>query len=76
MATERCLECARRTALLEDVRVAMSALMSIHNDEVTVLLNGDFDQLTELRAKLEGARKRKEGLIELYREHVASHGCW
>jgi hypothetical protein len=76
MAQQQRQECARKRALMEDIRAAMGALMSIHNDEVTALLDGDFDRLTELRAKLEGARERKTGLIELYREHVASHDCW
>jgi hypothetical protein len=53
----------------------MGALMAIHNDEVTALLNEDFDRITKLRIKLQAARERKAGLIELYRDHVTSHGC-
>ena len=75
MAEERRSKCARKMALLSDVRAAMDALMSIHNDEVTALLNEDFDRITELRIKLQTARERKAGLIELYRDHVTSHGC-
>jgi hypothetical protein len=72
---ERRPECSRKMALLGDVRAAMGALMSIHNDEVTALLNEDFDRITELRTKLKAAREHKASLIELYREHVISHGC-
>ena len=68
-------ECARKTALLEEVRAAMAALMEIHDDEVAALLSEDFDRITELRAKLESAREHKASLVELYREHVISHGC-
>jgi hypothetical protein len=75
MAEERRPECARKIALLNDVRAAMDALMLIHSDEVTALLNEDFDRITELRIKLQTARERKAGLIELYRDHVTSHGC-
>ena len=75
MAEERRPGCARKTALLADVQAAMGALMSIHNDEVTALLNEDFDRITELRIKLQTVRERKAGLIELYRDHVTSHGC-
>jgi hypothetical protein len=75
MAEERRPACARKIALLADVQTAMGALMAIHNDEVTALLNEDFDRITELRIKLQTARERKAGLIELYRDHVTSHGC-
>jgi hypothetical protein len=75
MAKERRPECPRKMALQADVQAAMGALMSIHNDEVAALLNEDFDRITELTEKLKSARERKAGLIELYREHVTSHGC-
>jgi hypothetical protein len=68
-------ECARKTALLAEVREAMGALMEIHSDEVAMLLAEDFDRVEELRAKIQSARSHKESLIELYREHVISHGC-
>jgi hypothetical protein len=68
-------ECARKMALLEDVRAAMAAHMAIHNDEVEVLLREDFDGIAELRKRLGAARGHKAELIELYREHVTSHGC-
>src|SRR5205809_1061209 len=42
-------ECARKLALLQDVRTAMGALMAIHNDEVQALLREDFDGIAELR---------------------------
>jgi len=53
----------------------MGALMSIHNEEVAALLIEDFDSIVVLRKKLQGARDHKASLIELYREHVISHGC-
>jgi hypothetical protein len=65
----------RKTVLLGDVQAAMGAIMSIHNDEVAALLNEDFDQLSELATKLKAARERKASAIELYREHLWSHGC-
>jgi len=68
-------ECARKMAILEDVRTAMAALMEIHNDEVEALLKEDFDAISELRRKLGAARANKAELIELYREHVETHGC-
>jgi len=68
-------ECARKTALLEEVQAAMGALMAIHNDEVAALLAGDFDKIAELRTKLSAARAHKASLIEMYREHVIGHGC-
>ncbi len=68
-------ECARKVALLQDIRTAMGALMAIHNEEVEALLKNDFDLIPDLRAKLQDARERKGTLIELYRDHVISHGC-
>ena len=68
-------ECARKLALLGDIQAAMGELMAIHNNEVVALLAEDFDRITELRATLQTARNRKASLIELYREHVTSHGC-
>jgi hypothetical protein len=68
-------ECARKTALLEEVKTAMGALMAIHNDEVAALLKEDFERIAELRTKLHAARAHKASLIDLYREHVTSHGC-
>jgi hypothetical protein len=58
-------------ALLQEVKGAMGALMEIHNDEVAALLTEDFNKIAELSA----ARAHKVSLIELYREHVISHGC-
>jgi len=68
-------ECQRKVALLVEIQAAMGALMSIHNEEVAALLIEDFDSIVVLRKKLQGARDHKASLIELYREHVISHGC-
>ena len=62
-------------ALLQDIQTAMGELMAIHNSEVVALLAEDFDKITELRSQLQSARNHKAGLIDLYREHVTSHGC-
>jgi hypothetical protein len=68
-------ECARKVELLADIQIAMGELMAIHNSEVVALLAEDFEKITELRKTLQSARTHKAGLIELYREHVTSHGC-
>jgi len=68
-------ECARKTALREEFQTAMDALIEIQGDEVAALLKDDFDQIAELKIRLQAARERKASLIELYREHVISHGC-
>jgi len=68
-------ECERKLALLVDIQTAMGALMSIHNEEVAALLIEDFDSIDVLRSKLKAARERKASMIDLYREHVMSHGC-
>jgi hypothetical protein len=67
--------CARKMALLEDVRNAMGDLMAIHDTELAVLLSEDFERLEHVRIRLKAARRLKASLIDLYREHVLSHGC-
>jgi hypothetical protein len=68
-------ECARKIELLKDIQNAMGELMAIHNNEVVALLAEDFDRIKDLRTTLQSARNHKASLIELYREHVTSHGC-
>jgi hypothetical protein len=75
MLSHRQKECARKIALLREVQSAMGALMAIHNEEVAALLSEDFDAVEDLREKLQAARAHKASLIDLYREHVTSHGC-
>jgi len=53
----------------------MGELMDIHNREVVALLAEDFELLAQLRATLQRARERKAVLIDLYKEHLESHGC-
>jgi hypothetical protein len=53
----------------------MAELGAIHNAEFEALMQEDFTNLEVLRARLRVARERKAGLIEIYREHVTSHGC-
>ena len=68
-------ECARKIVLQTGVQAAMGALLAIHNQEVAALLEDDFDKVEELRTMLQAARDHKASTIELYREHVMSHGC-
>jgi hypothetical protein len=53
----------------------MGVLMSIHTEEVAALLVEDFDSIAVFKTKLKVARDHKSELVELYRQHVASHGC-
>jgi hypothetical protein len=61
--------------LLQDVKRAVGELMNLQNSEVVALLAEDFTTLDELRIKLQAARHGKADLIDLYREHIESHGC-
>ena len=69
------LRCARKMALLGDVKAAMSERVAIHNAEFEALMREDFGDIEALRARLRIARENKAALIERYREHVTSHGC-
>jgi hypothetical protein len=53
----------------------MGDLMAIHDTELAVLLSEDFERLEHVRIRLKAARRLKASLIDLYREHVLSHGC-
>ena len=75
MAAESGTGCLRKEALLQDVQRAMGELMVVHNSELAALLADDFDLLVELKSKVQKAREKKTRLIDLYREHVQSHGC-
>jgi hypothetical protein len=68
-------ECARKLALLHDIKTAMGELMDIHNREMQALIAEDFMRVGDFRTLLQSARSRKSELIELYREHVTNHGC-
>jgi hypothetical protein len=68
-------ECARKVALLRDIRTAMGDLMDIHNQEILALIGEDFTRAEDFTILLESARSRKVELIELYREHIRNHGC-
>ena len=68
-------ECARKMALLRDIRKALADLMDIHNREIQALIGEDFTRVEDFATLLQSARSRKSELIELYREHVTNHGC-
>jgi hypothetical protein len=65
----------RKAAIMQDVRRAFDQLLVIHETEIDALLHGDFDRLNDLDKRLRAARNRKASLVELYREHVTTHGC-
>jgi hypothetical protein len=67
--------CARKAALMEDIKTAMSKLMAIHNAEVEALLLESFADMENFPTEIRIARERKASLVEQYREHVISHGC-
>jgi hypothetical protein len=68
-------ECSRKIVLQAGVQAAMAALLAIHNQEVAALLSDDFDRVEELRTTLKAARDHETSMVDLYREHVTSHGC-
>jgi hypothetical protein len=59
-----------------DVQRATAELMAIHDSGLAALLADDFVLLVELRSKVQKAREKKTHLIDLYCEHVQSHGCY
>ena len=67
--------CGQRAALLEGIRVAMSAIIALNNREMEAVLGGKLDELEALGAELREQRQLKEDLLYAYRSHVQSHGC-
>ena len=58
-------------------RPAMSETTKQSEDiaNLAPMIREDFIDIEVLRARLRVTRERRAGLIEIYREHVTSHGC-
>ena len=67
--------CGQRAALLEGIRVAMSAIIALNNREMEAVMNGNLDDLEPLQADLRQQRQIKENLLHAYKSHMNSHGC-
>jgi hypothetical protein len=67
--------CSRKAALAEDLRKAIAEVMAIHESEMASIMAGDFDERPAFNLRLEAARRQKDSIVELYKEHVTSHGC-
>jgi hypothetical protein len=67
--------CGQRAALLEGIRVAMSAIIALNNREMEAVMSGNLDDLEPIQADLRQQRQIKENLLHAYQTHVKSHGC-
>jgi hypothetical protein len=67
--------CAQKQVLIDDIRAAISEILQLHNEEFEAVLNGNFDSGPDFQERLRIAREHKVVLLDLYREHVNSHGC-
>jgi hypothetical protein len=67
--------CPQKTALAEEIRVAIKNILELHNAEVERVLAGEFGTREATEHRLKSARKAKALIIDRYRDHVSSHGC-
>lgn len=67
--------CAEKTRLLEEVRTAMSAILSLHNLEMEAVVGGNLEELEALQASLRQQRQIKDELVFAYKTHLEAHGC-
>ena len=72
---EEAIECALKTALLEDIKSANAELVEIHDREVQALIAEDFTRVADYAMLLQQARARQPELIAQYRIHLITHGC-
>ena len=67
--------CSAREEIVGQIRSAMTEIFTIHRDEVTAAIDGNFSAHDQLRGRLEKARAMEFKLIEKLRRHSQEHGC-
>ena len=67
--------CPTREDIVGQIKHAMTEIFSIHSDEVTAAINGDFSTHDELRGRLEKVQEIESLLIDRLRRHTEEHGC-
>jgi hypothetical protein len=67
--------CPTREEIVGQIKHAMTEIFSIHSDEVTAAIEGDFSTHDELRGRFEKAQEKENLLIERLRKHTEEHGC-
>ena len=69
-------QCQEKQALIDQIRISINRVVSIHNEELDVAISGDFCQTGDLFAsRLREARESRVSLIEKLGRHVSEHGC-
>jgi len=67
--------CPTREDIVGQIKHAMTEIFSIHSDEVTAAIRGDFSAHDELRDRFAKAQRRESLLIDRLRRHTEEHGC-
>ena len=67
--------CSTREEIVGQIKLAMTEIFSIHSDEVTAAIRGDFTTHDQLRGRLEKAQWLEGQLIDRLRLHTKEHGC-
>ena len=67
--------CSERIELLENLKAAISAAISVNNRLLEAALAGNLEQLDALDAELRKTRACKDNMKRAYCQHVREHGC-
>jgi hypothetical protein len=67
--------CPTREEIVGQIKHAMTEIFSIHSDEITAAIRGDFSTHDELHGRLAKAQDRESLLIDRLRRHTEEHGC-
>lgn len=67
--------CPVRREIVGQIKQAMTEIFTIHREEVTAAIDGDFSTHDELRGRLDKAQRFEGLLIERLRTHAQEHGC-
>ena len=68
-------QCSEKHRLMEDIKVAISAILAVHNDEFEAVLRGEYSNGDSNESRLKEMRWQKDVLIQELRKHLADHGC-
>jgi hypothetical protein len=68
-------QCQEKQTLIDQIRGAISLVVSIHNEELEAAMGGDYRTGESYANRLREARESRILLIEQLGRHVNDHGC-
>jgi hypothetical protein len=68
-------QCQEKQALIDEIRILVRLIVSIHNEELDAAMVGDCGTGDRYAAQLHEAQYRKTLFVEMLGRHVNDHGC-